>query len=257
LSDIPQFHSSFSFYVDSLIHTVNSDIETLMQDSTLGLKASVASFDYFCSVIGTGCEAQQSPAYPNTWPYATECVMTQADLALFGGSAHRGFRNIIYIIISVRLCIELARMSLVLISVFSRRIVARHWSIDFVGSTAFAPLLYFPVGGSPYLFFDEVVNHNPTHVELAWRVVHQSLLSALPLLCANLYHLFFVSQSGIQFWGMFSLLGGLIIVILHITRFVLAWRFSDVSYSNAELQETLSVGMTEQELEALSVADMS
>jgi hypothetical protein len=84
-----------------------------------------------------------------------------------------------------------------------------------------------------------VVSHEASYWSLAWRVVHQSLLCSVPLLCANLYFLFAVSQSGLQLLNMFSVLSACVSIPLTIVRAVLAWRSLDSSYSTSDVAQVL------------------
>jgi hypothetical protein len=84
-----------------------------------------------------------------------------------------------------------------------------------------------------------VVSHEASYWSLAWRVVHQSLLCSVPLLCANLYFLFAVSQSGLQLLNMFSVLSACVSIPLTIVRAVLAWRSLDPSYSTSDVAQVL------------------
>jgi hypothetical protein len=244
--DEPKYQgSSFSYFVFSYIGDLNFnsygirlhslsafDMTNLdLMDSTVGQFAAV------CLAVQSGCALRFSTQYTSS--LATECYMAFDDQAPFGGTSHRLFAYICIAIVAVRALVELGKASVVVWSWVQGRIVGARWSIDFVGASLLSPLFVLSLGGDWSEYFKVVVSHEASYWSLAWRVVHQSLLCSVPLLCANLYFLFAVSQSGLQLLNMFSVLSACVSIPLTIVRAVLAWRSLDSSYSTSDVAQVL------------------
>jgi hypothetical protein len=201
------------------------------------VQQATSQFSAACLAIQSGCALRPSIEYSTN--YATECFMAFDDQAPFGGTSHRLFAYICIAIVAVRALVELGKASVVLWSWVQGRIVGARWSIDFVGASLLSPLFVLSVGGDWSEYFKVVVSHEASYWSLAWRVVHQSLLCSVPLLCANLYFLFAVSQSGLQLLNMFSVLSACVSIPLTIVRALLAWRSLDQSYSTSDVAHVL------------------
>jgi Leucine-rich repeat (LRR) protein len=206
------------------------------------ISSQVSQFAATCYSIQSGCSVRYSQQFPS--PFANECYMEFDQEAPFGGTSHRIFFYNFIAIICVRCLVEFSKIGLVLVSCVRREIIARTWSIDFVGISLFTPLWIVPVGSSWSEFFKTIVMHQATHTELIWRLVHHSLLCSIPLLCANLYFLFAVSQSGLQLLNMFSVMSACVTIPLNIIRAVQAWRATDRTFTTDDMTNVLQMSET-------------
>jgi len=197
-----------------------------------------SQFASICLSIQSGCSLRNSHDFPSS--FDAECFMEFDDRAPFGGTSHRHFLYFFIAVVAVRGLIELLRLVIVLISCIYGRIVAASWSIDFVGISLGSPLLLVALNDRSE-FFKIVISHQPTHIELMWRVVYHSMICSLPLLGANLYFLFSVSQAGLKVLNMFSVLSAFVTVPLNVMRAVQAWRSLDQSYSTSDMGRVMEM----------------
>jgi hypothetical protein len=255
------FDLSFPQFVYKLITTLNSyygsSSNSILNPFDVSTKvlldAKVDQFETFCLDIQSGCALRRSADFPTN--YDTECYMAFDDQAPFGGTSHRLFFFMFTSIVSVRVLVELSKASVVLWSCLKGRIAGAQWSIDFVGTSVFSPLFVIPLGGEWSEYFKTVVSHEPSYSSLVRRVIHQSLLCSIPLLCANLYFLFAVSQSGLQLLNMFSVLSACLSIPVTIVRAVLAWRSTDRSFSITEVAQMLQLNDNAVDVDQFQLAE--
>jgi Leucine-rich repeat (LRR) protein len=215
------------------------------------LALDVSQLSSICSSIESGCSMRHSTQYPTS--FATECFMEFDDKAPFGGTSHRTFFFSFIAIVSVRAIVELSRLLIVFLSWIYRRIIHVSWSIDFVGISLGSPLLVFALQDDWSEFFKVIISHQPTHHELIWRIVYQSLLCSIPLLGANLYFLFAVSQSGLKVLNMFSVLSAFVTIPLNVFRAVQTWRSLDQSFSTKDLNLMMEMSQNVSDLDSMKL----
>jgi Leucine-rich repeat (LRR) protein len=221
------------------LYGVANKFDIYEADMMTQLNPLLDQFSANCFAIQSGCALRVSPDFP--LPFLTECYMRDETQAPFGGTSHRGFFIWFIAIVGIRIIVELGRLAVVFISWHFRRIVYAEWTIDYVGSSTFSPLFVVALNGDWSEFFKVIVMHQSNHRELIARVFYQSLLCSIPLLCANVYFLFVVSQSGLQLSNMFSVLSALVTIPLNLIRAIRAWRESDKAYTTEELLHELEL----------------
>jgi Leucine-rich repeat (LRR) protein len=209
-----------------------------------------SQFSSICLAIQSGCSLRNSATFPSS--FDAECFMEFDDQAPFGGTSHRRFLYLFGAVVIVRVLVELLRIAIVLLSWFYDRIVASSWSIDFVGISLGSPLFMLALHDRTE-FFKVVISHQPTHTELIWRVIYHSMLCSLPLLAANLYFLFSVSQAGLKVLNMFSVLSAFVTVPLNVIRAVQAWRSLDQSFSTNDMTRVLEMSQNTVDADSLKL----
>jgi Leucine-rich repeat (LRR) protein len=246
----------FSMYIQQFIQSRNRDLCKPENSTALGpyditsielLNSLVALFHQTCISIQSGCSTRISSEYPTV--FAAECFMKYEEQAPFGGTSHKVFFRNFVVIIALRTLIEAIKACIVFVSFFRRSMLGSSWSIDFVGTSIFSPFWSGVWHWDWSRFLSVIVKHTPSYSALAWRVVHQALLCSIPLLCANLYFLFFVSQSGLHVMNMFSVLSACITVPLNFGRAYWAWRSTNRSFSTAEVADILDLRPDNTELD--------
>ena len=252
---------SFNSFMLRFMNDVWSQISVFDVATADGFATNyVKTFVDLCHSINSGCSVRRDPTFPAEYAVvtATECYMSDAGQARFGGSAHRLFASLVLAIAIARIVIEALRLGAAIILCIRRfccqpRVHFRGGSVDdaapsileadirrfpglldFVMSSAYSPLLW-PAFGSYAVFYSKAIVYQPTHRDLLVRLVVGSVLCSLPLLAANLYFLFAVVQSGIQTIQIGSALSGIGSVIVTLARAFFAWRRRDPSFSDVEM----------------------
>jgi hypothetical protein len=229
------------------------------------VQANVDAFAALCLAIRSGCGVRWSPEFTFYEPatvYASECFLAAPEQSPFGGGSHRVFYALVIAIAAVRALIECMRIVAVLIMVWLGRPCGPVWVPDFVGSSVAAPLLYFARtsnaarrrslssadisvnGGGDDSSGDSSGDADFRHIviyrmasfrELIFRIVHQCLLSSLPVLIANFWYLQVVQQSGVEPLTILSVVFGLLTIPALLVRACHARSRDDHSWTDVEL----------------------
>jgi hypothetical protein len=169
------------------------------------------------------------------------CTTVDPSAREYGSPSIRLFFWLVVIVAVLRACLELCRAFIVVEAWTLGRWPHNDWSADFAGESAMTPLLLLLSSTAcRQHVYDVVVQHDTTHSDYLFRVLHRGLLQTLPMTSLNFVYFLFIVQTGISVSQSLSLAYGFILLPQLFFRAFRAWRSRDPSYSSQDLDSMIS-----------------